>query len=169
MTIQSSLQIGDVIRNAVVSTYTTIGISDIVLFIALGGLIWAFLIVVRFEDSSRGFFWSVRVPISILFAWINVATILNISQWLVSIGFQGFGIAPAIWSAVLILVATVIGLRIETKYHDIAFALVLVWAFWGIVVAQSATFAILVAVLVGTVALLSGSAWTLKLSGKRSN
>jgi hypothetical protein len=136
------------------SAYTPIGLSDIVLLIALGALIWAYLIVVRYQDADRGFYWCVRLPISIFFAWINVATILNISQWLVSIGFQGFGLAPAIWSASLILVATAIGFRVTTRYHDIAFALVLVWAFWGIVVAQAAAPAILLAASIGTIALL---------------
>jgi hypothetical protein len=144
------------------TAYTPIGISDIVLLMVLGSLIWAYLTVVRIEGIDRGFYWNVRVPISIFFAWINVATILNISQWLVSIGFKGFGIAPALWSGFLILVATALGLRISARYHDVAFALVLVWAFWGIVVSQAATTPILIATLLGTVLLLGACAWVLR-------
>jgi hypothetical protein len=144
------------------TAYTAIGLSNLVLLVVLGSLIWAYLTVVRFEDVDRGFFWDVRVPISIFFAWINVATILNISQWLVSIGFKGFGIAPTLWSGFLILVATALGLRISTRYHDVAFALVLVWAFWGIVVAQAAATPILIATLVGTALLLGTCVWVLR-------
>ncbi len=150
------------------TAYTAIGLSNLVMFVLVGSLIWAYLTVARFESIDRGFYWNVGVPISIFLAWISVATILNISQWLVSVGFKGFGIAPELWSAILILVAAAIGFRMVTTYRDVAFALVLIWAFWGIVVAQRAALPILIASSVGTLLLVGACAWRLRTRGVAS-
>ena len=144
------------------TAFTAIGPSNLVMFVLLGSLIWAYLVMGRFEKIDRGFYWCVRVPISIFLAWISVATILNISQWLVSVDFRGFGIAPEIWTSILILVATGIGFRTGTTYRDVAFALVLIWAFWGIVVAQNAALPILIASTVGTLLLVGACSWSLR-------
>jgi hypothetical protein len=144
------------------TAFTPITISVPVLLLVLVGLIWAFLTVVRFEPYDRSFLWCVRVPISIFYAWISVATILNISQWLVSVGFTGWGIPPTIWAATLMLVAAALGVTVATLYNDVAYPLVIVWAFWGIVVAQGAAAPILTAAVIGSVALLAASAWALR-------
>lgn len=144
------------------TAYTTIGISNLVMLVLLASLIWAYLTVVRFEPIDCGFFWNVRVPISVFFAWITVATILNVSQWLVSIGFEGFGVAPELWSALLILLAAGIGFRISTTYRDVAFALVLIWAFWGIVVARPTAVPVLIAAVAGTFLLAGACVWMLR-------
>jgi len=150
------------------TAYTTIGLSNIVLGVVLGSLLWAYLTVSNVVRPDRGFRWNVRVPISIFFAWINVATIVNISQWLVSMGFNGFGLSPELWSSLFILVATAIGVAISSRFRDVAFAVVLVWAFWGIVAAQSGSTPIVAAAIIGTV-LLGRSVARVVRSGQTGN
>lgn len=74
----------------------------------------------------------VRLPFSVYFGWLTVATIANITVWLVSIGWDGFGIADSTWAVVIIAVGAAIGTLVIVRDSDIAYGLVLVWAYLGI-------------------------------------
>ncbi len=74
----------------------------------------------------------VRLPFSVYFGWITVATIANLTVWLVSIDWSGFGIAEPTWAVVIIAVGAVIGATVILRDRDLAYALVLVWAYVGI-------------------------------------
>jgi hypothetical protein len=78
--------------------------------------------------------WLVRVPFSIYFGWITVATVANITTWLVSIGWDGFGISASIWAVIVVAVAALIGTLVMLRNRDIAYGLVLIWAYIGIVI-----------------------------------
>ncbi len=88
---------------------------------------------------SRGEWWTTHLPFSIYTAWVTVATIANITIYLVSIGFDGGPLSPAMWSAILLLVATGIGLTILRRWGDVAYVAVFIWSFIGIAVKQSDT------------------------------
>lgn len=53
-------------------------------------------------------------------------------MWLVSIGWDGFGIPEPTLAAVIIAVGAVIGTAVILRDKDVPYALVLVWAFFGI-------------------------------------
>ena len=74
----------------------------------------------------------VRLPFSVYFGWLTVATIANITVWLVSIGWDGFGIPESIWAVAIIAVGAIIGTAVIVRDRDIAYGLVLVWAYLGI-------------------------------------
>jgi hypothetical protein len=74
----------------------------------------------------------VRLPFSVYFGWLTVATIANITVWLVSVRWDGFGIAASTWATVIIAVGAVIGTAVIVRDRDIAYGLVLVWAYLGI-------------------------------------
>ena len=74
----------------------------------------------------------IRLPFSVYFGWITVAMIANITVWLVSIGWDGFGIAESTWAVAIIAVGAVIGTAVILRDSDIAYGLVLVWAYLGI-------------------------------------
>ena len=57
--------------------------------------------------------------------------------YLVSIGWDGGFLSPAVWTAILLLIATGIGLLFLARWRDIAYAAVLIWAFAGIAVNHS--------------------------------
>jgi len=76
---------------------------------------------------------SVRLPFEIYFGWVTVATIANISSFLVQLGFQdGYLISTESWTIVILGVATLIGLATALVNSSPAYSLVLVWAFFGI-------------------------------------
>lgn len=71
----------------------------------------------------------IKTPFSIYFGWITVATIANITVFLVSINWNGFGIADYIWTSIILLVGALIGILRMNKDKNIAYGLVLVWAY----------------------------------------
>ncbi|WP_047545048.1 hypothetical protein [Psychroserpens sp. Hel_I_66] len=68
--------------------------------------------------------------------WVTVASIANVSAYLVKIGWNGFGISAEIWTLIMIAIATVINLTITCKRNMREFALVGAWALVAIGVAN---------------------------------
>lgn len=100
----------------------------------IGILVLIAMIVVTLRDASLTTreHWLVRVPFSVYFGWITVATVANITVWLVSVGWDGFGIQSEVWAVIIIAVAAAIGTLTMLRHRDIAYGLVLLWAFAGI-------------------------------------
>lgn len=80
----------------------------------------------------------VSLPFSVYLGWITVATIANITTFLVSINWNGFGISEPIWTIIILLIGVAIGTLRSWKNRDIAYGLVLVWAYFGILVKHQA-------------------------------
>ncbi|WP_034551507.1 hypothetical protein [Carnobacterium funditum] len=74
----------------------------------------------------------IRFPFSIYLGWITVATIANITTLLVKIGFKGFGISETIWTIAILLIGLIIASLAIIKNKDIAYGLVVIWAYIGI-------------------------------------
>lgn len=74
----------------------------------------------------------VHVPFSLYLGWITVATIANIASVAAHLGWDGFGIAGPIWSAIMMLVAVVVAGLFLYNRRNLAYAGVLVWALFGI-------------------------------------
>jgi len=81
----------------------------------------------------------VHVPSSIYLGWIAVATIANVTAFLVSINWDGFGISALNWTITIIAVGTLLTILMLALRKDIAFSLVVLWAFFGIWMKQSDT------------------------------
>lgn len=73
-----------------------------------------------------------RLPFSVYFGWITVATIANITVFLVSINWSGWGISDQIWTIVILLVGVIIGILRGLKDKNIPYITVLIWAYAGI-------------------------------------
>ena len=82
--------------------------------------------VEKFTTIEKIFVWA---PFSIYFGWITVAAIANISVFLVSLGWNGFGITDFIWTSIILFVGAIIGILRMNKDKNIAYGLVLVWAY----------------------------------------
>jgi hypothetical protein len=83
--------------------------------------------------------WSVQIPFSIYLGWISVATIANITQWLYYLGWNGWGIPPEVWAVIMLGAGVVISALMSLTRADIAYSLVLVWAYIGIAIKQAGT------------------------------
>lgn len=71
-------------------------------------------------------------PFSVYLGWISVATIANVTTWLVSLGVPGTGADASAWMVGILAVGTAIGLITTWWFKDAAYGLVFIWAFWGI-------------------------------------
>jgi hypothetical protein len=80
--------------------------------------------------------WLLDIPLSIYFAWISVATIVNVAIALYNIGWNGWGISPVAWTVIMLLVAGAIAATIIQQRTDAAYPLVFVWALIAIAVRQ---------------------------------
>lgn len=74
----------------------------------------------------------VRVPFSVYFGWITVATIANVTTALVDIKWDGLGLNEAFWTVLILLVGTLIAGLTTILNRDVAYGLVPIWAFLGI-------------------------------------
>lgn len=81
--------------------------------------------------------WFVSVPFSVYFGWTTVAVVANMTVLLVSWNWDGFGLADATWAAVMVVVAMSIGTVTMLRNRDVAYGLVLIWAFAGILLRQT--------------------------------
>jgi hypothetical protein len=76
----------------------------------------------------------VHLPFSLYLAWIAVATIANAASLLVYYDLSAFGIYDSLWSAIMILIAAIIGAVVLWKRANAAYAAVYVWAVIAITV-----------------------------------
>lgn len=75
---------------------------------------------------------AVRAPFSVYFGWITVATIANITTWLVSLGWRGGGIAEVTWMIVILLAGVAIAATTAWHRQDWMYLAVIIWAYYGI-------------------------------------
>jgi hypothetical protein len=95
------------------------------------------LIVINKNTTASRVDWpnslSLRLPFSVYFGWVTVATVANASALLVQLGWRGgFGLSEEGWLILILIVATAIGTTTALINSSVGYALVLVWAFWGI-------------------------------------
>lgn len=79
----------------------------------------------------------IGLPFSIYLGWISVATILNVTIFLQASGWDGWGLPPALWAVILLVLAFTLALAMLTNYRDIAFVLTIAWALIAIGVNQT--------------------------------
>jgi benzodiazapine receptor len=80
---------------------------------------------------------AVHLPFQVYLGWITIASIANVSVTLVSIGWDGFGISQETWATLIVVIALLITLLVVTTRTDVAYGLVVIWAFVGIATEQS--------------------------------
>lgn len=78
--------------------------------------------------------WCVHFPISIYMGWISVATVVNVASALYFQGWNGWGISPELWTAMMLLVAGIIPAVMVTQRQDFAYAGVTIWALVAIAI-----------------------------------
>ena len=83
--------------------------------------------------------WLSHIPFSIYLGWITVATVANVTTALYAQNWGGWGVAPTAWAVIMLAVASLITVAIINSRRDLAYTLVILWAFIGIAVQHAAT------------------------------
>ena len=91
------------------------------------------------RTTSRGVErWVVDGTFSLYLGWITVATIANVTSYLDFVAWGGWGISPVVWTVLLLVVGVGIAAAMTLRHRDAIYLGVLVWAFAGIAVKQTA-------------------------------
>ncbi len=118
--------------------YTLVGLSLLIMIALLVCLIKVANLLNKQDFSLKDKFF-VRLPFTIYFGWITIATIANVTAFLVSLNWDGFGMAEHIWTILVLIVGAVIGILRMLKDKSIAYGLVFIWAYIGILIKHTSS------------------------------
>lgn len=120
--------------------YLQIELSVLIMLFFLITLIQLFLkSQPHLNDLTRAQTFLLHTPFMVYLGWISVATIANMTALLVAYHWNGLGINPTYWSALMIAIAILLAWYILYRFKVVAFSLVIAWAFWGIYNEQGPT------------------------------
>lgn len=81
--------------------------------------------------------WLARIPFSIYFGWVTVATILNVAVYLKATNFNLLGLAEQTWAVGIMVVGLAVGAVVFNRFRSVAYILVFAWAYTAIAVEQA--------------------------------
>ena len=112
--------------------------------------------------------WWVEVPFRIYLGWITVATVANATSLLDYLNWNGWGISPQAWAVIMLVVGAAIAATISLTRGDIAYVLVIVWAFVGIGAKHSTTPVVAIHAVVLAVLLVLSLFWGVPRTWRRT-
>ncbi len=113
--------------------YELVILSLIIMLLLLASLLIIYLrlnIGKSNTDKLKKFL--VHIPFSVYLGWITIATIANVTAVLVDINWNRFGLSEQFWTVLVIIVGILITIAVLFSRNDIYYALVVDWAFLGI-------------------------------------
>jgi hypothetical protein len=97
-----------------------IGTALVVMIVILGLLKYTF-------HHTRSASPLVRSSVELTLGWINIATVANITIWLLSLGFTGGGIPEIYWAIGVLGLALLLTAYYQCRYHTYIISLVFLW------------------------------------------
>jgi len=119
--------------------YEKIGWSLLVMLGLFVVLLWLFLRLDRLKLNDAWKKLAVFIPISVYLGWITVATIANVTAFLVSLGWNGWGLSEAVWAVIMIIAGGLIAGGVCLTRKNTAYTLVVIWAYIGIIIKRAAS------------------------------
>lgn len=112
--------------------YELITLSLILMIVILASLIGIYRHIL--PDKVQGFKdrFFIRIPFSLYFGWITVATLANISVGQTVVGMDNWIMAKTVWVFVELAMAGAVGTVMVIRYRDPIFGGVVAWAAFGI-------------------------------------
>ncbi|HNQ66948.1 MAG TPA: tryptophan-rich sensory protein [Bacteroidales bacterium] len=129
--------------------YQKFGLSVVIMLLLL-----AYLIIInhKLSSSPNSIF---KAAFGIYLGWICIATIANVTVWLVSLNWSGFGISQELWTSILIAIGLGITIAAVIKFNNPFLAASVIWAFIGIAIKQHGNSnLVFIAAIVGVVVIL---------------
>ena len=122
----------------IVWIYGYVGISCIILFLLLYSIFKIILVneiaLTNLDSANKLMLWT---PFVVYAGWVTVASIVNVSAYLVSISWGSLGISEPLWTQFMLLIAVLIIIIVSHKRGLILYGLVGSWALIGIANANS--------------------------------
>jgi hypothetical protein len=141
----------------VCASYDWLWLTVAIIIIMLMNLVMINRDMIRIEEvEGVQHYWLEKFPFSIYFAWITLATALNISSALAFYNWNGLGISEINWTIVIMIVAAAIAGHIAYHKRDRAYAGVVIWAFIAIALRHWGSIQSISILAIGVVALFAG-------------
>jgi TspO/MBR family len=104
--------------------YVWVGTALIVMILILGLLKYVF-------HQTRTTHPTMKYSVELTLGWINIATVANITIWLLSIGYTGSGISEIYWAIGVLGLALILTLYYQIRYRAYIISLVFLWTMLG--------------------------------------
>lgn len=104
--------------------YIWIGTALVVMIVILGLLKYSF-------HHTRTAHPTVKYSVELTLGWINIATVANITIWLLSLGFAGGWLAPVYWAIWVLALALGLTLYYQLRYRAYIISAVFLWTMLG--------------------------------------
>lgn len=105
------------------------------------------------RNASRAELWFAHLPFSVYLGWISVATIANAADVISLTRWTGFGLSDVFWTVAMLITGLALVVLTVWRHRDAAFALVFLWAYIGIGVAQQGSAVVAIAAFIGAILL----------------
>jgi hypothetical protein len=113
--------------------YELVGLSVIIMLVFLVTLITLYLsLQIGKSNAPKAERYLVHLPFSVYVGWISIATIANITAFLVTLNWNGFGLNEQFWAVLVVIVGIALALAMLFLRKDIYYCLVVDWALLGI-------------------------------------
>ncbi len=131
------------------------GVAALVIVGILASLVWLYVRLDRMrpEGVER---WTLGVPASLFLGWVSVATSLNLTIWLRSLGWTPEGV---VWPAAVVLTVAAVGGWLLSRTADLAVAVVLLWSWTAIALNGTAGGALRTTLVAAGLVTLGALAW----------
>ena len=119
--------------------YEQLWLSLLLMVAMLGTLFMIYRVVTSEYPKTPSDLLILRMPFSIYFAWITIATIANLTVVQVAMGWEAAGLSAVNWTLLKLAIAGTIGAVVVARIKDIAYILVIAWAAYGVASNQADT------------------------------
>lgn len=110
-------------------SYVLVELSVIFIF---GLVITLALICRRLVKIQEKGYWFLPLTFGLYTGWLVIATVVNVAAALVKSGWNGFGISDEVWAIIMLIVAAILVIAIQTKLHNAVLPLPIAWAYFAI-------------------------------------
>jgi hypothetical protein len=104
-----------------------------IFMIALWIVLFKIVLTIKKEKYTRLQYFFIKIPFSIYFGWITVATVANTVVMLVSLDFGFFGLDEVTWVRYAIIIGALFAGFLGLKLMDLEYSFIPVWGFMGII------------------------------------
>lgn len=119
--------------------FDMIGLSVVL----MAGLLFTLILIdMRLDGFSASTIWEgcAACSFQLYLGWICAATIANLSVFLTSISWNGFGLSQETWTVLVILAGALIGAGMIITNRNFIGALAIIWAYFGIMVKHMSSY-----------------------------
>lgn len=111
--------------------FDEIGISVVIIFFMLFSLARTMRLIHSAKLTSSERFW-IRNPFSVYFGWVTIATIANVTTFLVKRHFVLLSFSEEVATCIVLLLGLTVTTIVMLIYKDLIYGMVALWAYFGI-------------------------------------